>query len=248
MTSYGDGSSSVASPPNRATSNAFCAAAPTRLTGAVIVFGSRGIGADNLVGSGSGAPPPTGYCQPAVSVEVRIRDARREDIALIFGWIVELAEYEDAPDQVKGSPELLEDALFGPTPSAEALIAETREDADPGAGAGSGDGARGWEPAGFALFHGTFSTWECRPGLWLEDLYVPPANRRAGVGAALLSHLAAITVARGATRLEWAALDWNEPALNFYEKIGAARLDPWILHRFDGDALARVAAMAGSID
>jgi GNAT superfamily N-acetyltransferase len=172
-----------------------------------------------------------------VTVQVSIRDARRDDIALIFGWIAELAGYEDAPDQVNGSPELLDDALFGPTPSAEALIAQTREDGGPGGAADA------WEPAGFALFHGTFSTWECRPGLWLEDLYVPPAYRRAGVGAALLSHLAAITVARGCTRLEWAALDWNELALNFYEKIGAARLDPWVLHRLDGAALAGVAAM-----
>ena len=170
---------------------------------------------------------------------VSIRDARRDDIALIFGWIVELAEYEDAPEQVKGSTELLEDALFGPTPSAEAVIAQASESTDP-------DGAGACEPAGFALFHGTFSTWECRPGLWLEDLYVPPAHRRAGVGAALLSHLAAITVARGYTRLEWTALDWNDPALDFYEKIGAARLDPWILHRLDGAALAEVAATAGS--
>jgi GNAT superfamily N-acetyltransferase len=166
-----------------------------------------------------------------MTVQVSIRDAVPEDIALMFGWIVELAEYEDAPDQVNGSPELLEEALFGPTPSAEAVIAQTREDAGV------------WEPAGFALFHGTFSTWECRPGLWLEDLYVPTANRRAGVGAALLAHLAAITVERGYTRLEWAALDWNEPALGFYEKIGAARLDPWVLHRLDGAALAQVAAM-----
>jgi GNAT superfamily N-acetyltransferase len=200
----------------------------------VIVLGSRGIGADNSVGTGYKAPPATGYCQPAVTVEVSIREAQREDVALIFGWIVELAEYEEAPDHVNGTPALLEEALFGSTPSAEALIAQVREGASP------------WEPAGFALFHGTFSTWECRPGLWLEDLYVPPVHRRAGVGAALLTQLAAITVARGYTRLEWAALDWNEPALNFYAKIGAARLDPWVLHRLDGAALARVAAIAGS--
>jgi len=177
-------------------------------------------------------------------VQVSIRDAARDDIALIFGWIVELAEYEDAPDQVNGSPELLEDALFGPTPSAEALIAQTRDDGGPGGETGS----CAWQPAGFALFHGTFSTWECRPGLWLEDLYVPPAHRREGVGAALLAHLAAITVARGYTRVEWAALDWNEPALSFYEKIGAARLDPWLLHRLDGAALAQVAAMSRARD
>src|SRR5205807_388971 len=121
---------------------------------------------------------PTGYCHPALTMEVRIRDARREDVGLIFGWIVELAEYERAPDQVRGSPELLENALFGPRPSAEGLIAEVSA------------GAEEWAPAGFAVFHQTFSTWECRPGIWLEDLYVPPAGRRAGVGAALIARLA----------------------------------------------------------
>jgi GNAT superfamily N-acetyltransferase len=185
-----------------------------------------------------------------LSVVVRIRDARSEDVGLIYGWIVELAEYERAPDQVRGTPELLHDALFGPRPSAEALIAETRNGEaargdDPGP-APEGVGEPRWEPAGFALFHLTFSTWECRPGIWLEDLYVPPARRRAGVGEALISHLAGITVSRGYTRLQWAALDWNTPALDFYVKIGAARLDEWKVHRLDGEALARVAGRAGS--
>jgi GNAT superfamily N-acetyltransferase len=171
-----------------------------------------------------------------LSVDVGIREARRDDVALIFGWIVELAEYERAPDQVTGTPALLEEALFGTRPTAEAVIAETREDG----------GA--WRPAGFALFHSTFSTWESRPGIWLEDLYVPPVHRRSGVGAALLAHLAQLTLARGCARLEWAALDWNEPALNFYDKIGAHRLDAWVLHRLDGTGLARVAGMSGSAD
>ena len=117
----------------------------------------------------------TGYCQRALSVDVQIREARRDDVALIFGWIVELAEYERARDQVTGTPELLEDALFGPAPSAEAVIAETARGA-------RHRGRAAGQPAGFALFHSTFSTWECRPGIWLEDLYVPPAHRRAGVG------------------------------------------------------------------
>jgi GNAT superfamily N-acetyltransferase len=164
-----------------------------------------------------------------LSVEVTIRDATPDDVAVIFGWIVELAEYERAREQVTGTPELLDQALFGQSPMAEALVAETRSRDAP------------LEPAGFALFHLTFSTWESRPGIWLEDLYVPPAHRRAGVGGALISHLAEITVARGYTRLEWAALDWNTPALDFYVKIGAARLDEWKVHRLDGDALARVA-------
>ncbi len=171
-----------------------------------------------------------------MAAEVRIRDARRDDVALIFGWIVELAEYERAREQVTGTPALLEEALFGTAPTAEAVIAETRENAS------------AWQPAGFALFHSTFSTWESRPGIWLEDLYVPPVHRRAGVGAELIAHLAKITVARGYARLEWAALDWNEPALNFYEKIGALRLDDWVLHRLDGARLARVAGKSGPAD
>lgn len=188
---------------------------------------------------------------------VRIREARRDDVPLIFGWIVELAEYERAPEQVTGTPELLEDALFGPARSAEAVIAETREDATPEAGPDAGATATAtatgadappWRPAGFALFHSTFSTWESRPGIWLEDLYVPPVHRRSGIGAALLAYLAEITIARGYPRLEWAALDWNEPALNFYDKIGARRLDDWILHRLDGAGLARFAGKGESAD
>jgi GNAT superfamily N-acetyltransferase len=175
------------------------------------------------------ANPCSGYCQAALSVELSVRDARSEDVALIFGWVLELAEYEQGRDQVAATAELLEAGLFGTAPSAEALIAEMRSDTD-----------APWEPAGFALFYRTFSTWEGRPGIWLEDLYVPPAHRRYGVGGALLSHLASIAVARGFTRLEWAALDWNEPALSFYAKIGAARLDEWVLHRLDGAALDRV--------
>ena len=107
-------------------------------------------------------------------MELRIRPAQPGDVDLIYGWIVELAEYERARDQVRGTPELLEHALFGDHPSAEGLIAETQADEDL------------WQPAGFAVFHSTFSTWECRPGIWLEDLYIPPAGRRVGVGGAFL--------------------------------------------------------------
>jgi GNAT superfamily N-acetyltransferase len=145
-------------------------------------------------------------------------------VGLIYSLIVELAQYERAPEQVMGTPELLGEALFGPEPSAEAVIAEL-------------DG----EAVGFALFHATFSTWECRAGIWLEDLYVPPQHRRSGVGGALLAHLANLTVQRGCTRLEWAALDWNSPALEFYEKLGATQLKEWKMHRLDGERLARVA-------
>jgi GNAT superfamily N-acetyltransferase len=156
--------------------------------------------------------------------QIAIRAAEPADIELIFSLIVELASYERAPGEVAGTPELLGQALFGPHPSAEALIAEVDD-----------------RPVGLALFHGSFSTWECRPGLWLEDLYVPPEHRRTGVGGALLAAVAAIAVERGCARLEWAALDWNAPALDFYEKLGARRLDEWVMHRLSGESLPRVA-------
>jgi GNAT superfamily N-acetyltransferase len=156
-----------------------------------------------------------------LSEPLRIRAAHEDDAELIFALIVELAEYERAPEQVHGSPGLLRDSLFGQAPHAEAVIAE-----------------RDGEPVGFALFHGTFSTWECRPGLWLEDLYVPPEHRRGGVGEALFRHVAGVAVERGCTRLGWAALDWNTPALSFYEKRGAEVLSEWKLHRLSGPALS----------
>ena len=159
-------------------------------------------------------------------MSVTVRPATPGDVKQIYGFVRELAEYERAPEQVTGTVEMLREALFGPQPAAEALIAEVDS-----------------QPVGFALFHGTFSTWECSPGLWLEDLYVPPRHRRAGAGGALLSALARIAVQRGCRRLEWHALDWNDLALGFYERLGAERLSAWELHRLSGDALARVAGV-----
>jgi GNAT superfamily N-acetyltransferase len=159
-----------------------------------------------------------------VSTAVELRPATPADVELIHSLIVELATYERAPEQVTGTSKLLREALFGAKPSAEAMIAEF-------------DG----EPAGFAIFHGTFSTWECRPGIWLEDLYVRPQHRRAGIGAMLVQAVARVAVGRGCARLEWNVLDWNEPALDFYTRLGAQRLSDWELHRLDGDALRRVA-------
>ena len=166
-----------------------------------------------------------------MGASVRIRAAEPADVELIYSLIVELAAYERSHEQVTGTAELLADALFGPHPAAEALIAELDD-----------------EPVAFALFHGSFSTWECRAGIWLEDLYVPPKHRRSGIGRALLREVAAIAVARGCARLEWAALDWNTLALDFYERLGARRLGEWVLHRLDGEALRQVAAasMSGS--
>ena len=153
-----------------------------------------------------------------------VRPAEPGDVPLLLSLIRELAEYERAADQVVGTEELLAAALFGPRPSAEAVVAEIEDEA-----------------VGFALFHGTFSTWECRAGIWLEDLYVPPQHRRRGVGQALLAHLAGVAVERGCSRLEWAALSWNAPALEFYDKLGATHLEEWQMHRLDGAMLSRIA-------
>ena len=144
----------------------------------------------------------------------------------MFSLIVELAEYERAADQVVGTEVMLEAALFGSKPVAEALIAEL-------------DG----EPAGFALFYTSFSTWQCVPGIWLEDLVVRERFRGAGVGGALVGELAALTLERGCGRLEWAVLDWNAPAIGFYDRLGASSVDDWRLRRLDGEALERAARM-----
>jgi GNAT superfamily N-acetyltransferase len=172
-----------------------------------------------------------------LTAPVRIRPAQPADVPLVFRLIVELAEYERAADRVAGSEELLESALFGPDPVAEAVIAEL----DSRAGAAGA----GHDPVGFALFFRTFSTWLCRPGLWLEDLYVSPAHRRSGVGGILLAHVAQLAVERGYGRVEWSALNWNTPAIQFYESIGAIRLNEWEAFRLEGSALADVAAAPG---
>ena len=157
--------------------------------------------------------------------QVQVRPATPDDVPQVHRFIVELAVYEREPDGVTGTPEMLADALFGPRPSAEALLAEV-------------DG----EAVGFAVFHSTFSTWECQPGIWLEDLFVSDRHRRSGAGYALLHRLARLAIERGCARLEWHALNWNELALGFYARLGAARESEWDLHRLDGEALRRVAA------
>ena len=155
---------------------------------------------------------------------IAIRAAQRDDVPLLFSLIVELATFERAPNEVVGDEVLLAEALFGTRPAAEALVAEL-------------DG----NPVGFVLFFPTFSTWECRPGLWLEDLYVRPEARCAGVGRRLLERLAALTLERGGARLEWAVLRWNEPALRFYAALGAAPLQEWQTLRLEGEALRGLA-------
>jgi GNAT superfamily N-acetyltransferase len=156
---------------------------------------------------------------------VLVRDATESDVDFIYALIVGLAEYEHARDQVTGTPEMLRDALFGAVPAAEAVIAE-----------------RSGVPIGFAVFHATFSTWDCLPGIWLEDIFVLPDERRDGAGEALFRHVARVTVERGYSRYGWVALDWNTPALRFYEKLGAQVLDDWKLHRLSGEGLRRAAS------
>lgn len=157
-----------------------------------------------------------------------IRPATRHDIPGILRFIRELAEYERAPHEVVATEDSLREHLFdgasGGRPTAEALIGEI-------------DG----QPRGFALFFTNFSTWLGRPGIYLEDLYVTPVARGRGLGRALLTRLAQIAVERGAGRLDWAVLNWNTPAIEFYRRLGARPLDEWLPFRLSGDALARLA-------
>ncbi|MCW2665891.1 MAG: N-acetyltransferase [Frankiales bacterium] len=154
-----------------------------------------------------------------------IRDAVPADVPVLLQLVRELAEYEREPDAVVATEELLADALFGPAPAASASVALV-------------DG----QVVGFALWYVTFSTWTGRPGLWLEDLFVRPTARGAGLGKALLQELAQVCVARGYPRLEWWVLDWNAPAIGFYRSLGAVPQDDWTTFRVDGDALAALAA------
>ena len=143
---------------------------------------------------------------------------------MILDLIKELAEYEKLSDQMVATEATLRHALFGARPAAEALIARV-----------------GGESAGFALFFHNFSTFLGRHGLYLEDLYVRPAFRGFGVGKALLRHLAGLALERGCGRFEWAVLDWNRPARDFYESLGAAANPAWVNYRISGAALERLA-------
>jgi GNAT superfamily N-acetyltransferase len=156
--------------------------------------------------------------------DTQIRPAGPEDAELLFGLILELAEYEKLADKVRGDAETLRRSLFEQG-AGEALVVEA-----------------GGEAVGYAIFFTTFSTFECKPGIWLEDVYVRPSHRRGGIGRAVMEHLAALAVARGCVRLEWCALDWNEPALRFYDELGATRLRDWEMLRVDGEDLPGLAA------
>src|ERR1041385_5388553 len=153
-----------------------------------------------------------------------IRPATIVDVPIILQLIRDLATYERAPNEVRATETQLTDVLFGEKPAAEVLLAFEDK-----------------MPIGFAVFFHNFSTWLGKPGLYLEDLFVKPEVRGKGNGRALLIHLAKIARERSCGRMEWAVLDWNEPAIQFYEKIGARPLDEWKIFRLTRDGIAKLA-------
>jgi len=159
-----------------------------------------------------------------IQSDFEIRPARVEDVPVILELIRELATYERAPDEVTATEEQLVDVLFGERPAAEVLLA-----------------FEGKSPVGFAVFFYNFSTWLGRPGLYLEDLFVKPEKRGKGYGRALLVDLAKIARDRGCGRMEWAVLDWNEPAINFYRALGAKPMEEWTVFRLTRDGISRLA-------
>ncbi len=161
----------------------------------------------------------------------KLRAAEPRDLPAICGLIAELADFEHLSHLVQGTPEKLAPHLFGARPVAEAVVAELPDEA-------------GAPVVGFALFFTNFSTFLAQPGLYLEDLYVQPAQRGAGIGKALLQHLGALAVARGYGRFEWSVLDWNENAIRFYEKMGATVMTEWQICRVTGERLQAFAAPA----
>ena len=155
---------------------------------------------------------------------LRIRRARQEDVPLILGFIKELAEYERLAHEVVANEAILRETLFGERPYAEVVIAYY-------------DG----QPVGYAIFFHSFSSFLGRPGIYLEDVYVRPPMREKGIGKALLVYLAQLAKERKCGRLEWAVLNWNEPSIAFYKKLGAIPMSEWTVFRLTGTALDRVA-------
>ena len=157
---------------------------------------------------------------------LRIRPATRADVAVVLGFIRELAEYEKLTHLVVATEDTLAEELFGPRSPAEVLLADA-----------------GGEAVAFAVVFHNFSTFLGRKGMYLEDLYVKQDRRRQGYGRALLLHIARLAVERGCGHFEWSVLDWNEPAIRFYEGLGASILPEWKLVRLTGPALAKLAQM-----
>jgi GNAT superfamily N-acetyltransferase len=157
-------------------------------------------------------------------VDITIRPASADDVPLILQFITALADYEKLRHEMVATESGLRDALFGPRPCAEVVFA-----------------CAGGEPAGFALFFHSFSTFLGQRGLYLEDLFVKPEWRARGVGRRLLVHLARLAVERECGRFEWSVLDWNEPAIQFYRGLGAQPMDEWTIFRVSGKALHELA-------
>jgi GNAT superfamily N-acetyltransferase len=158
------------------------------------------------------------------TVGIELRPTTQEDISTLFELVKALAEYENLSHAVTGNEELLREHLFGSRPYAEAVLAEYRG-----------------QPAGFALFFYNYSTFLTKPGIYLEDLFVLPEYRRYGIGTALLSYLAQHAIAKGCGRMEWSVLDWNEPAIAFYKRMGAEILPDWRICRVTEEALSELA-------
>jgi GNAT superfamily N-acetyltransferase len=161
---------------------------------------------------------------------IRIERATERDVPLILSLIKGLAEYEKLAHEVTATEDKLRATLFGPRPAAEVVIAYADE-----------------APAGFALFFHNYSTFLGQPGIYLEDLYVVPQSRGRGLGRRLLSHLAQIAVERNCGRLEWSVLDWNEPAIGFYRRLGARLMDEWSIFRVTGDSLRALAGASRDV-
>lgn len=159
-----------------------------------------------------------------MSSKLILRPAQPGDAQVLFGLIVALAEYEKLSHAVTGNAEALCEHLFGSRPYAEAILAEYAGQA-----------------VGFALFITNYSTFLTQPGIYLEDLFVLPEYRRKGIGKAILSYLATLAVERGCGRLEWSVLDWNQPAIAFYRRMGAEVLDDWRICRVTGESLTQLA-------
>jgi GNAT superfamily N-acetyltransferase len=172
----------------------------------------------------SGEPVST----PPPNRTLNIRPARAADVAEITNLIRELAVYEKLEHEVRATPEMLQQHLFGPRPVAEVLMAEL-DDA----------------VVGFALFFTNFSTFRGLPGLYLEDLFVRPEARGRGIGQALLRRVAQLAVERGCGRMEWAVLDWNTPSIEFYKAHGARPMSEWTIFRLEHQALNELAARSG---
>jgi GNAT superfamily N-acetyltransferase len=174
-------------------------------------------------------PPASAPKASAPDTSLTIRRAVAGDEATVFGFVMKLAEYEKLAHEVEATPAGIGAALFGPAPRVFCEIAEV-------------DG----RPVGFALWFYTFSTFQGRLGLYLEDLYVDPELRGRGIGKALFARLAEICRGEDLGRLEWQVLDWNAPSIAFYRSLGAVPKDEWTKYRLDGEALARLATGAGA--